>query len=329
MASHNPAIAEHTQSPKWIKRLSLPVNTICGLALLATMGTLLILSPLTAALLPILLLPTVWLFWTWNASDSGPSADAETMAWLYLASGTIGMIAVTMLESMLSYGFAILLFGSDTKTYLAEWTVQNDDRAHYVDVYSTQHSDVRKQMVSSWQYLLFLVVTSYIAIAMVEEGVKYCSLMVVRRYRAVANEADYITYAMASALGFGTVEGVAFIYQACQSESGPIIALYVFQRVFLGTPGHAMTNCLLAINVIRRDLRGQHMSLWQVVRLPVFLHGTFDFGLFYITAVNGNIGWVHPENGISLVLVLALAIGMPLVTCFILRHKTRKYSIRL
>ncbi len=255
--------------------------------------------------------------------------DPETIICSYLGAGTVGMVVVLALESVLSYGFAILLFGSETKTYLDEWNLQNEDRAGAIDGYSTQHKDIRKHMVSRWQYVLFLVLGSYIAVAMVEEGVKYCSLMAVRRFRAVTSEADYVTYAMASALGMGTVESVAFIYQACQSESGPKIAIFVFQRAFLGAPGHAMTSCLLAINVIRRDLRGESMSLWQVMRLPVFLHGTFDFVLFYISAVDGNLGWVPPENGISLILVLMLAIGMPLVTLFILRHQTRRYGIRL
>lgn len=329
MASHNPSTAKNSPLPKLVKRISLPVRILCALTLLATLVILLILSPLTAALFPILLLPTVWLFWSLNTSDGAPSVDPETMICSYLGAGTVGMVVVLALESVLSYGFAILLFGSETQTYLNEWNLQNEHHADAIDTFSIEHRDVRKNMVSRWQYVLFLVLGSYIAVAMVEEGVKYFSLMAVRRFRAVTSEADYVTYAMASALGMGTVESVAFIYQACQSESGPKIAIFVFQRAFLGAPGHAMTSCLLAINVIRRDLRGESMSLWQVMRLPVFLHGTFDFILFYISAVDGNLGWVPPENGISLILVLMLTIGMPLVTLFILRHQTQRYGIRL
>lgn len=166
--------------------------------------------------------------------------------------------------------------------------------------------------------------------------VKYCSLVFVhrrrRRFYAVPppHASEYITYAMASALGFSTLENIAFIYQTCQSESGwQFIALTVFERVGTGASLHAMTACLLAIKIVRRDLRGeQHTTnLWHVLQLPVLLHGTFNFALFCIrSAANGHIGWV-PRNGISFVAVLALAVGVPVVTLMAWRAEIRKYRI--
>ena len=329
MATQIPSLATDTTSSEQVKTLSARVKTLCWLALPAALVALMAVSPLAAALLPILALPTVWLFWKWKASDSGKTAELGTMVWLYFGTGTAGTFAVVVIESVLSYGFAILLFQFQTQTYLDEWSRQETDRRNHIDAYGTEHEDARKRMTARWQYLLFLVLTSYVAIAMVEEGLKYCSLLIVRRYRAVVHESDYITYAMTSALGFGTLENLTFIYQASQVESGGQLALSVFERVALGAPGHAMTSCLLAINVVRRDLRGEPMNLWHVMRLPVLLHGTFDFVLFYISAANGNIGWVHPRDGISLMLVLTFAMGMSLATWVILRHQIRKYSIRL
>ena len=90
-----------------------------------------------------------------------------------------------------------------------------------------------------------------------------------------------------------------------------------------------MTACLLAIRIVRRDLRGeQHtMNLWHVLQLPVLLHGTFNLALFCIIAANGHIGWVHPRNGISFVAVFALAVRVPVVTFIALRAEMRKYRI--
>jgi hypothetical protein len=68
--------------------------------------------------------------------------------------------------------------------------------------------------------------------------------------------------------------------------------------------------------------------LWEMMCLPMFLHGTFDFALLSISALNVNIGWIHPTEGISLILTMALAIGMPLTTLVIRRYKTRKHYIR-
>jgi RsiW-degrading membrane proteinase PrsW (M82 family) len=66
-------------------------------------------------------------------------------------------------------------------------------------------------MASQWQYYVFLALISYVAVALVEEGLKYGSLLLIRRFRAVVHKSEYVTYAMASALGFSTVENLAFI----------------------------------------------------------------------------------------------------------------------
>jgi RsiW-degrading membrane proteinase PrsW (M82 family) len=150
----------------------------------------------------------------------------------------------------------------------------------------------------------------------------------IRRSRAVVAESGYITYAVASALGLSTIEKIAFIYQASQVERGSRLALTLFERVAVGATAHAMMSYLLAINVICRDLRRERLKPWEMMCLPVFLHGTFDFALLSISAANGNIGWLHPTEGISLVLTMALAVGMPLTTLVIIRYKTRKHFIR-
>jgi RsiW-degrading membrane proteinase PrsW (M82 family) len=321
--------AGNSESPQGVNGLSLRATLLCWLALPVALATLLAVSPLTAALLPILIMPTAWLLWEWNAWDRGKSADLETMIWLYLINGTVGFIAVVVIESILSYGFAILLFQSQMQTYLDEWGRQETNTSGTIHINDIANESIRKDLASRWQYLLFLALTSFVTAGMVEEGLKYCSLVYIRRYRTVVHESEYITYAMASALGLSTLENIGFIYQACQVESASQLALTLFERVALGAPGHAMTSCLLAINVIRRDLRGERLNLLEMMHLPLFLHGSFNFALLTISAANGNIGWVHPTGGISLVLAMLLAIGMPLTTFLTIRYKSRKHNIRL
>jgi len=300
----------------------------CWLAVAAGLLILLAALPLTAALLPFLMLSTVWFLGKWKASDNGYSGNLETMIWLYLTNGTVSAASVVIAESILSYGFAILVFQSQVQEYLDEWTRQDTSRLGETKPYDIGNDETRKRMASQSQYYLFLALISQVAVALVEEGLKYGSLLLVRRFHAVVHEPEYVPYAMASALGFSTVENLAFIYLACQVETGWQLALSVSERV-VGALGHTMMSCLLAIKVIRRDLRGDRLNLWHVIRLPVLLHGIFDFVLFCISAANGNIGWVHPKTGISLVLVVTLALGMPFASLGAVRHEIRKYNIRI
>jgi hypothetical protein len=145
------------------------------------------------------------------------SADPETMIWLYLGNGTVGVMAVVVTQSILSYGFAILLFQSQLQTYLDGWARQDStnslERIHANDI---PDEGVREDVASRWQYLVFLALTSFVTVGISEEGLGYCSLVYIRRSRAVVAESGYITYAVASALGLSTIENIAFIYEASQ-----------------------------------------------------------------------------------------------------------------
>jgi hypothetical protein len=47
------------------------------------------------------------------------------MIYLYLVNDTVGVMAVVVVQSILSYGFAILLFQRQMQTYLDEWARQD------------------------------------------------------------------------------------------------------------------------------------------------------------------------------------------------------------
>ncbi len=144
-----------------------------------------------------------------------------------------------------------------------------------------------------------------------------------------SNEVAYIAYAIASALGFSTLENIGFIYQACQVESASRLAITVCERVAIGAPLHSGSGILLAVNVIRRDLRHEPLNLWQVMQLPILLHGTFNFFLFSLSAANGNIGWVHPTSRISVVLCYTFTIVMLVTVYLLVRDQIRKHHIPL
>jgi len=300
---------------------------LCCLAVPAIILTLLIMSPLCAALLPILALPTVWLMWQWHASDRDKAGDLETMIWIYVISGTAGTLVVLLMQAIFSYLFAILLFQSQLPMYLKEWEEQQNTHLDNLQFNDASNERLGENLSYQWQYFLFLALTCYVTVAMTEEGLKYYSLVYVRRYHAAVHERAYIAYAIVSALGFSTFENIGFTYQACRVESASRLAITVCERVAIGAPLHLGSGILLAVNVIRRDLRHEPLDLWQVMQVPILLHGTFDFGLLALSAANGNVGWVHPTSGISVVLGYTFTIAMLVTVYLLVRDQLRKHHV--
>lgn len=96
----------------------------------------------------------------------------------------------------------------------------------------------------------------------------------------------YLLYAVASALGFSTMENIGYVLTGALNKGGDDSALGVFLntcgRAFISTPLHVMTGYLIGLQVVRRDVFGESLPLWRVMGWSVFFHGTFDFGLFVI-----------------------------------------------
>lgn len=49
-------------------------------------------------------------------------------------------------------------------------------------------------------------------------------------------------------------------------------------RAFIATPLHVLTGYLIGLQVVRRDVFGERLSLFRVMGWSVFFHGSFDFG---------------------------------------------------
>ena len=280
---------------------SLAGKTLCFLGLPALTITCLITSPVTAAVLPITLSPTAWLLRRWGKLDPQKRGHLETLIWIYTLTGTVGVVGVMALQAATVYLSTKVIFGEQADAYMTEFLrkavdLTADDKLR------------RRDMALSWRYLAFLGVSTFVVAGLLEESLKYLSLVWARRSkRPITHEAQYLQYAIAAGLGFSTIEMIAFVAAESKSKSLPMLALTVLERVALGTPGHVLNACLISIYAIRRDIRREALSFWQVVGPSVFYHGVFDFVLFAISASNGNIGWVHPTDFRS------LAIGVPMI----------------
>ena len=105
---------------------SLPARITCYLGPPSAILLTSLASPQTALLSPLAFLPTACLFRTWRRSNTAyPSrrAELEPLIWTYAAAGTVGLIAVMLVQmAICSAASTILFIGSDDKTKDEFWT---------------------------------------------------------------------------------------------------------------------------------------------------------------------------------------------------------------
>lgn len=279
--------------------------------LLATRG-----APLTAIAIPFILLPTALAARWRNLLPSGLQANIDTLTYLYMGGGTIGVIASGLLQGIISYALAFPLFRSETNRLFTEFTRTNREGLSAAD------RSWRLEMSRSWRYHVFVTCMSYVAAAGTEEVLKYLPVAFLREHSPTNKLSKaqlaqiYMQYAGALSLGFSTVENLFFSKASVKAgERGAKLALTIFERVAAGGLGHTIPACLTAINVAAQDRdRTDVASLWRIIGLPVLCHGTCDVICFGLSAWNGNIGWVHPENaaqtGFLMVLIENIHVGL-------------------
>lgn len=181
-------------------------------------------------------------------------------------------------------------------------------------------------------------VFTFLAAGVVEEVVKFVPVLYARyryrdgRGRGRETEFDggerreggwkgdrrYIDFAIAGTLGFGVVEALGFIYGVCGMEGvgRGMLVLMVLERV-AGQMGHLATGALSAVRATRRDFYDEDgerksgnrkMSWWWVVGPSALYHGLSDFVALSASALDGNVGFIHPR-GVKLVVSMIGVIG--------------------
>lgn len=262
-------------------------------------------SPPTAALIPVLLSPTFLAIWRYHGLPREEAGSSKVATWTYLGTSFLGpLIAGVFQWSLITVMFKAL-FGAQASDYMRE--IQ---RGTLKDV-SEEIILARQRMAWIPEYFLVLTTFSYVGAAVVEEAVKYLALLLAVRYARPRHEHEYLIYAAFAGLGYGTIENILVTYSSVKlGDSGGMIALTLFERIIFASLGHTIMALLTSLQSIRRDVRGEKISIWRVLAPAVVYHGSWDFVLLSISAWNGNIGWIHPTDvgsigfGVSLVLAL-------------------------
>ena len=291
-------------------------------------------SPSIALLSPLAFLPTACLFITWRRSNTAsPSrrADLEPLIWTYVAAGTVGLVVVMLVQmAICSAASTILFMGSDEEMRDGFWI---EFARGSIEGLSTDELARRAELADSWQNWVFIGVLSFFGASLVEESLKYLSIVYARR-RATAEprkrrDRAYVDYAVAGALGFGVVEAIGFIYAAVESggESWPRLMFTLFERV-VGSLGHLSLAALMALRALRRDFYGDQMGWWAVVGPSVALHGAYDFVALGASALEGNVGWIHPVGMLVTVGMLGLIGGLMGTAAWLVRGEWKALEER-
>lgn len=235
------------------------------------------------------------------SAQDGPSL--RTLATISVLSGTLGLAAMTAVQSLTGYLFLLALFGpTGARSYMTEFL-----RAD-VSTLTPEHLAARAVMARAPRYTVFLALFAPLSAALPEELLKYLPALWLgrektqrgqegRRSRQLLDKRAAVSAATAASLGFALVELAAYAQAAAATTAGPPMAVTLLERVFVGLPGHVATAVLAA----SRGADAGYGSGWRdvlgAVAPSVVYHALFDFILFASSAwVGGHVGWVHPEG---------------------------------
>ena len=129
---------------------------------------------------------------------------------------------------------------------------------------------------------------AFVVAAVTEEWLKFESVKIgVWKHPEFDEPMDGVIYAVAAALGFAAIENIVYALGA----EGSTIAL-LFMRGLLSVPLHAITGAFIGIGIGKWKLQTMKtpnapFSRGQILRIPILIHGSFNFGLFLFGDIRG------------------------------------------
>ena len=295
--------------------LSRSARLLCYLGPPSTILLTAFASPKTALLSPLAFLHTGLFYRKWRQLekvDPSRRGELEPMIWTYVVSGTLGLVAVSLVQGITGYALSTMLFGSgEERTLFLKEAMRSS-----IEGLSSEQISTRMAIAHSWQNWAFNAAFMS-AVGLFEEGLKYLPIEYARRRYSTEKDGQkrnraYLDLVLSSALSFGLVEGIGFLYTACeqQQQSWPILLRTLFERLLLGSTGHLLVATLTALRATRRDFYGAKMSCWAVVGPSALLHSAQNFVALSLSASEGNPGWIHPSGVRKSVAMIGMAIAM-------------------
>lgn len=282
-------------------------------------------SVLALLILPIVLAPTMWLFYYNSHMPQARQVDPDRLYWSYLGTAFPGTPLVTLVQIALLIPFASLVFGSQKDFFWHEFETVHKES----DIRDDAHRAARAEFTATWAYWMFAVFLSFIDAAATEELLKYSMIIFAKRNQQYVREMDLIMYGAASGLSFATLEGLGYIVPECRTGNTGMFFMTLFERMALGMPLHVICGMLTAVNVARRSLTEERLNLLRIVGPAIFFHGMMNFVLLGYCAWAGIVGWIHPEH-IGTLSFLLIAVGLVIIAAaFTLRSNMAKLGLSI
>ncbi|OTA57698.1 hypothetical protein K449DRAFT_437160 [Hypoxylon sp. EC38] len=223
-------------------------------------------SPVSAALIPALLIPTSYLLRYDRARPADQWVDLETFIWIFVQTGLIGSCAIALVQMALAWLFIFAVFRGLTFGFIKEIAWGQLD----METFQTAATVHMKQQRVLWT---FMRLSHYLVTAIAEASLSYFGLMYARRRGRVVHEHNYLTLGAASALGYITLQSHLYLHAATQRDYEPIDLAN--NLVDYGWGIYIMSGLLTGLGAARRDFRGENLSILKILYLPVLFHCTW------------------------------------------------------
>jgi hypothetical protein len=212
--------SEHPATPSSV---SLSTRLLWTVGLPTTFAGLAYYSLPTAALTPILLLPTMLAAWQYRRLPRESAGSAEVATWTYVSVSPL--VAGTLQLSLITVMFKAL-FGARESDYMREL------QRVTLDNLPADTIEARKQMAWTPNYFAALAVFSYLGAGVVEEGIKYVTLRLAVFRARPRHEYEYLVYATMAGLGYATTENIIFTHATIEKgESAGMMGLTHHLRI--------------------------------------------------------------------------------------------------
>lgn len=313
-----------TSSDSGRDTLSTPASLLHTLGLPLLTAAIYPFSPATAVFTPLIATPTaILLYRRSNIPPQDRPATSETLTWTWAAAATVAPPVCMIVQGLLSYASAALVFRGELGDYVEEFT----QCPGAVRTFAADRIAKRASMAQSWPYLLYTTIFSFALAGLPEEVAKLAILRLIewhhyRNEETGANSkalttGDYLVYASAFGLGFSFFEGVAFMYAGASTGEGwRLIFETAVERALYGTAAHVLTAVLTGLRLAEsrgaqasssgtkkaeemrtRDRTGRGGLEWFRIVLPSMLfHGGGNAIIMGACALDGHPGWVPPET---------------------------------
>lgn len=183
-------------------------------------------------------------------------------------------------------------------------------------------------MASSTEYLAYLVVFAFTTTGLPEEVMKYLLLSMIRDRQQGLRAKDYTTYATMIGLGYSFFESIIFIWGSAKDDTSNMIVVTALERVLYGTAAHVLTAVLTGTLMARRDIGGEALSLWRILGPSTLYHGIGNLSLALVSAWDGQVGFVHPQTGLTYLKYIAVPLVNLLACGFHVGANLRQIGVR-